>query len=607
MILSSRPLATACSTLALTLGCATAAIAQPHNVIIFVADGLRSQIVTDQTAPAIAAVRREGVDFRNSHSLYPTVTTPNASAIATGHRLGDTGDFANVIYAGAPALPSAYGSLIADVEDDSSQADLNGRFGGDYINETTLLAAARGAGFSTAAIGKLGPTAIQDVTARDGATTIVIDDETGQADGVPLAAEVRAAIKAAGLDTTAPDRGLNSDPGDYIRPGVHVANVEQQDWFAKVATDVVLPRFKAAGKPFAMVFWSRDPDGTQHNNGDSLQSLVPGINGPTSLAGIRNASNDLQRLRDALKAQGLDQTTDVVVIADHGFSVASKQSQTSPAAKRTYRDVPPGFLPPGFLAIDLAQALDLPLHEANGLDVELADGFHPRKGGMVLGRDPLHPDIAIGANGGSDVLWLPGTDAKALAPRVVAALIAQDYTSAVFVADELGPIPGALPLSLVGLKGSAVTPTPAIVVSFRSQSTGCDQPELCAAEVADTALQQGQGIHGTLSRADTHNFMAAVGPDFKSGFVDPAPVSNADVAVTLAKVLGLDLHAKGTQTGRVIAESLPGGAVPEVTSRTVRSAPAAGGFVTLLNLQQVGETPYFDAAGAEGRTVGLKP
>ena len=38
----------------------------------------------------------EGVDFRNSHSLYPTVTTPNASAIATGHYIGDTGDFGNI-------------------------------------------------------------------------------------------------------------------------------------------------------------------------------------------------------------------------------------------------------------------------------------------------------------------------------------------------------------------------------------------------------------------------------------------------------------------------------------------------------------------------------
>ena len=55
-----------------------------------------------------------------------------------------------------------------------------------------------------------------------------------------------------------------------------------------------------------MVFWSRDPDGTQHNQGDSLGRLVPGINGPTSLAAISNADDNLARLLAALKEQGLD-------------------------------------------------------------------------------------------------------------------------------------------------------------------------------------------------------------------------------------------------------------------------------------------------------------
>ena len=89
----------------------------PHNVIIFVADGLRSGMVTPQTAPTMAALRAAGVDLINSPAMYPTVTTPNASAIATGHRLGDTGDFGNMLYIGrqtSPASPSPF----AAVEDD---------------------------------------------------------------------------------------------------------------------------------------------------------------------------------------------------------------------------------------------------------------------------------------------------------------------------------------------------------------------------------------------------------------------------------------------------------------------------------------------------------
>jgi arylsulfatase A-like enzyme len=580
---------------------------RPHNVIIFVADGLRSGIVTPETAPALAQVRQEGVDFRNSHSLFPTVTTPNASAIATGHRLGDTGDFANMVFAGEPALPAAYGSLAAPLEDDQVLADMDRRFDGDYLGETSLLAAARAQGFSTAVIGKLGPSRVQDVTADPARETIVVDDETGQADGLPLAPAVAQAIKAAGLAAAAPDRGLNTDPGDYIRSGVKVANVEQQDWFAAVAAKVVLPRFKAAGKPFVLVFWSRDPDGTQHNQGDSLNRLSPGINGPTSMAAIRNASNDLQTLRDALRALGLDKTTDIVVTADHGFSTASKQSATSPSARITYRDVPKGFLPPGFLAIDLSKALGLGLYDATGLPVELSDGFHPHHGGAALGPDPLHPEVMIGANGGADLIWLPGPDAKALAPRVVAALVAQDYTGAVFVDDALGPIPGTLPFSAVGLAGAARTPRPAIVVSFRSFAGDCGRPEICGIEVADTDLQQGQGIHGTFGRADTHNFMAASGPDFRSGFLDPAPVSNADLAITLAKVLRLKIAPRGALVGRVLGESLKGGAPVTTRARTLRSPPAANGFVTVLDAQDAGGAPYFDAAGAPGRTLGLRP
>ncbi len=469
------------------LACALSACgAEARNVVIFVADGLRSHAVTPETAPALAAVRDQGVDFANSHSLYPTITTPNASAIATGHLLGDTGDFGNTIWV-TEGFGQLHASPLAGLEDDEMLGLLNGRFGGNYLGETTLLQAARAKGYATAALGKHGPTAIQDVTARDGLSTIVIDDATGRREdgGVALAPDVAAAIKAAGLPTIAPDRGLNGGGGAYNMPGVLVANVEQQDWFVGVATKVLLPRFKASGKPFVLLFWSRDPDGTQHDQGDSLNTLEPGINGPTTAKAFRNASNDLQALRDALKALGLDGDTDIVVTADHGFSTMSRESKTSGSAKLAYRDVVPGFLPRGFLAVDLAADLRLPLMDTVGLPVEPAQGFYPRSGALI-GPDPKHPSIIYAPNGGTALIYLPGPDAGALAPRVVEFLTRQDYTGAVFVNDALGAIPGTLPMSRIGLIGSARTPRPAIVVSFKSWSTGCADPEMCGVEVADS-------------------------------------------------------------------------------------------------------------------------
>ncbi|WP_278438870.1 alkaline phosphatase family protein [Pseudomonas oryzihabitans] len=598
-------LARACS-LALLASSAVMAAEPARNVILFIPDGLRANIVDAQTAPNLAQLRREGVNFQNSHSLFPTFTTPNASAMATGHYLGDTGDFGNTIYTGFP-VPGANNSVTPFLENDEVLGDVDEHFAGNYLDEETLLAAARQAGLSTAAVGKLGPVAIQDVTARDGEKTVIVDDSTGHPTGIPLSAAMQDALKQAGLPLEAPSRGANGKAGNATTPGTLSANVEQQRYFLDVTNQVLLPRFKESGKPFVLVFWSRDPDGTQHNQGDSLGKVTPGINGPTSLAAIRNVDANLGALRARLKELGLDGNTDIFVSADHGFSTISKESKTSPAAKASYPDVPKGQLPPGFLALDLAAALKLPLLDPDAKDAAVAmdQGQHPSKANGLIGPDAAKPEVVVAANGGSDLVYLPQGDAKALAPKVVAALLKQDYVSGLFVDDDLGKIPGTLPLSAINLKGSALTPYPAIVVNLRSYDSGCGKPDVCAVEVADTGLQQGQGMHGSFSRGDTHNFMAAIGPDFRKGFVDLSPVSNADVGQTLAHLLHLEIPAKGQLVGRVIGESLEGGKPVKASHRVQRSAPAAGGLVTELKTQNVGDTRYFDAAGFKGRSVGL--
>src|SRR6185295_4771708 len=116
-----------------------------------------------------------------------------------------------------------------------------------------------------------------------GEKTIIVDDSTGTPAGIPLSEAMWIAMTDAGLPLAAPSRGANA------RSGTTEANVVQQKYFADVATKVVLPLFKDSNKPFVLVFWSRDPDGTQHGQGDSLLKVEPGINGPTSLAAVRNA------------------------------------------------------------------------------------------------------------------------------------------------------------------------------------------------------------------------------------------------------------------------------------------------------------------------------
>src|SRR5205814_10403257 len=101
-----------------SVGTALAQNGTPHNMILFIPDGLRALKVTPETAPAMAEVRDKGVNFKNSHSLFPTFTMANASGLATGHHLGDTGTFSNTIFTNYP-VAAADGTVVPFIENDA--------------------------------------------------------------------------------------------------------------------------------------------------------------------------------------------------------------------------------------------------------------------------------------------------------------------------------------------------------------------------------------------------------------------------------------------------------------------------------------------------------
>lgn len=622
--------------------------AKRRNVVIFVADGLRHGSVNAEDMPAFWAVRTQGVHFENSHSLFPTFTTANASAIATGHLLGDTGDFSNVLWVGypifdtgnfglAPASPTPY------IENDQVLADLDDHLGGSYLGEETLLSLARAQGYNTAAIGKVGPAGIQDASALAPVrgqfpappATIIVDDATGSSSGPPLSLPLQAQLKKANLSLEAPARNNgygaaspynNGFPGNIAKAGTLWPNRVQQQWFADVATKAVLPLFESdAEKPFALLFWSRDPDGTQHNQGDSLGTLSPGINGATSRLALQNADRNLRQLLEWLDAHpGIKANTDVFVTADHGFATISRREidraghvTSSESANHFYLDASgkvetaKGTLPVGFLAVDLAVGLKTNLFDPDKRSpegsrkpfrqVRLAfDAWeHPAFGNGLIGEDVLKADgsdakAIVAANGGSDLIYVPDGNAGTVR-SIVNLLLTYDYVGGVFVDDKYAPIPGALPLSAIGLAGSSKLPRPAIAVAFKVFYLNPADLQT-AIQISDTALQEGQGMHGGFGRDTTYNNMAAMGPDFQKGFVDSAPVSNADVAPTLLRIMGIAAKPKGSLKGRVIEEALAGGAqAPAVESKQISSGPA-NGVQTVLHYQELSGERYLDAA-----------
>ena len=174
---------------------------------------------------------------------------------------------------------------------------------------------------------------------------------------------------------------------------------------------------------------------------------------------------------------------------------------------------------------------------------------HPSAGDGLIGGtgailNQTDAKIVVAANGGSDLIYVPSHD-TATVRAIVTFLASQPYVGGIFVDDSYsGDIPGALPLSSISLVGSAVTPRPAISVNFKTFYL--DRANLqTGIEIADSTLQEGQGMHGTLARADTFNNIAAIGPDFKAGYIDVVPMSNADIAPTLASILGINLPFQG--------------------------------------------------------------
>jgi arylsulfatase A-like enzyme len=624
--------------------CATATLVaqqkpeKKRNVIIFVADGLRYGSVNATDTPAFWKVRTEGVNFSNSHSVFPTLTMPNAAAIATGHYPGDTGQFDNRIFPGFAIFDTGnFGfhaeSMVPNTEDVEVLGDLNDHLGGNYLREASLLAYARSYGYNTAALGKIGPSALQDVTELSPVrkkfrmpTTILLDGESGLNTSVPISDETLAMLKAAGMSPAPPRR--NQSAGNNTTPGAKETNAVHYQWFVDAITKAILPKFASSDDPFALLYWSGDPDQTQHAQGDSLNSLVPGVNGPTAKAAVRSADRALGQILDYLdRHPDLQDNTDVFVTADHGFSTVSRRDidangtpTRSYSTKFIYKDasgrqeVNTGFLPAGFLAIDLAHALNLPLFDPDtqvggdgaGSRYAPVDPTAPRQTAQVRQR-PVSGNGLIGGTGrvgkptdakvavAGHLIFVPDYD-RTMVQKIVRVLATQDYISGIFVNDRFGQIAGALPMSAVGLMGAATLGKPAVVVNFKTFSTDARDPLMTSVIVGGTQ-QHGQGNHGSLSRANSFNNMAAMGPDFKKGFIDRTPISNADIQPTLASVLNFKIPSLGILQGRVVTEALAGR--PDnvrVERKLVRSRPLASGMSTVLVYQQVNKRLYFDEA-----------
>ena len=558
-----------------------------RRVIIFVWDGLRADDLTPEIAPNYFSLGRSGVVFADHHAVYPTFTMMNSASIATGVYPGAHGFYGNVVYTPSAKGRNAKGSEVdfsapAFIEDFGVVEAVRDAYQGSLTLVPTMLQAAQARGLTTAAVGKFGAAFIQDykrggiILDEDAALPLGFAKELQQA-GYTLPRNSLTAYETGALtlasdngDPTAPNPIQRLKDGQTGNP-LDCSGALSRRGFAYL-TDVFVDYILPNKRPHLTIFWSKEPDATNHAYG-------PGT--CNSIDATKMNDEILGRVVEKLRQLGWETSTDIIITQDHNHSTVSGDIAYFPLRAIVDRGIGAvsrnGYSVSGFVrtaelltrdglkAFDGAACRDVPV-----LSGIMADGehLHSRKDdemGHICGRaqkytstsyavpKPLSPgSIVVAANAGSDYLFVPDGNIETVKAAVVS-LQSRPQFGAIFVSDKYGDVSGTLPMSLIKTENSGIGRAPDIIVSF-----SYDENVAVAGKsgVSYASSINRRGDHGSFSPTDTHISLMASGPDFKSGLSDMLPTSNVDIAPTVARILQFNMPAA---QGRVLEEALQDG------------------------------------------------
>ncbi|MBE3604459.1 alkaline phosphatase family protein [bacterium] len=527
---------------------AAAAAGSPGRIVILMVwDGLRPDLVNAHDTPNLTALENAGVRFARHHSVFPTLTLVNAAAMATAGVPSSDGVFGDAMYlapaldmARATAIPSV-GYLLHDPLNLENTRYLLALHDARAFADGVLTLAAAGqtvanSGGYVAVLGKQGPTGMFD---PEFAST----DAAG--DGLFVSDDIAAPPAVAAE--------LGSRPPVTM---MHPESIAARDaWFARIVTERALPAAKAAsdaGRPSLIVYWQHNPDLAQH---------LAGLGTQVALDAVAADDRNLGAIRKAITDLGIAGRTDLIVVSDHGFATVKAE-------------------------VPLARLL---------------------KAGVLKG-DPDANGMVVAHNGGADLVYLPARleppERTALMRKIVNYAIMQPWCGPIFSDDRVsrpthnrnyrGFIAGTFSERAFGLGGSSRSPD--LIVSFREfpdeSNQGLTGPSnraiVIGPNVEETVANHsealvrpiegviysdaphyttGMGMHGAFGARELHNVGAAIGPDFRRGYVDQLPTSNSDVAPTIEQILGLKRTSGAS--GRTLAEALAGERLPAAKARPV--------------------------------------
>jgi len=482
--------------LSLLVGCAQSTaqelppVATPaQHVLIVVMDGLRRDSVTPEQMPTLYALSQQGVFFNAHHPVYPSSTQVNATALATGMKPANSNVIANREY--RPDLELLHPVDMNDeyyawLSDNEKQMP--------FVHAPTLPELAHEHGMSTVVAGTKAVAMLWDRSYHNRTTS-----QPTLFEGM--------AIPAATLDPIIADEGPFPSSVDQK----YVVNTRRDIWTARALTNTLWKD----RVPNLTVLWLYEPDFSQHG---------VGVGSKNAKLAYKSSDDRLKSVLDTLQAKGVRDSTDVIVVSDHGFSTVARK-------------------------VDVGDEL--------------------RKKGHFQAETSWHKplekgNIIVDGLGGSVAFYIKDRD-EPTRQKLITFLQNSSFTGVIFTRDGFD---GTFKLSDVNI---ASENPPDVVIAMRWKDEVSEHGT--KGTIISDGMEKGQGMHVSLSRFDMANTLIAAGPHFRKGFVDELPSGNSDVAPTLAHIMGI--KPGKAMDGRILSEALidsspPSGRLETKVLRTER-------------------------------------
>jgi predicted AlkP superfamily pyrophosphatase or phosphodiesterase len=505
--------------------------ASARLILVVVVDGLRPDSINREDTPTLFRLRQEGVNYINSHSVFPTVTRVNAAAISTGTYPQANGLVSNSMY-----VPGVHPNRAFNTGDHRQLLKLRDTSRGRLLFARSLAErlTERGLRFAAVSSGSTGSALLLNHRAPEGIGVLV----NGNFDP--------------GKRVAYPDES-NAVILSRFGPAPREEGDSSVDWADRVLREYVLPELK----PDVVIDWQTEPDGAQHSHGTGSQDARKALTNSD-----RNLGLTLARLQDL----GLADKTDVIVLSDHGFSLHSFKADATRA-----------LIDAGLKSS--ADSDDVVL-ASNGQSVLV----------HVKGRNSQRIRRIVQFLQTQD--WV---DVIFTAGRNPSAAAGVRSTRASTQGDDPGWVPGTFSLGLIREANPERGPDILFTLPWSSSANefGVPGTHYIAGDGKTGPLGGVASGHGGLSPWLVRNTLILWGPDFKRGVTVRTSAGNVDIAPTILALRGVGRETlDGRVLAEALREGPDEEQIQTETS--VLRTGSSGRYRAAVQVTDVGSHRYID-------------